>query len=55
MLGVGRGQAQYLAALFHPETPNDLAPAPYNQMDPPAGLPRSPLTADLSGIGFRWP
>jgi L-alanine-DL-glutamate epimerase-like enolase superfamily enzyme len=54
-LGVGRGQAQYLAALFHPDTPNDLAPAAYNQVDPPAGLPRSPLTAELSAPGFRWP
>ncbi len=54
-LGVGRGQAQYLAALFHPDTPNDLAPAEYNRIDPPAGLPRSPLTADLSAPGFRWP
>ena len=34
-LGVGRGQAQYLAALFHPDTPNDLAPAAYNQENPP--------------------
>jgi hypothetical protein len=55
-LGVGRGQAQYLAALFHPDTPNDLAPSAYNQMDPPADLPRSPLAAgNLSAPGFRWP
>jgi hypothetical protein len=55
-LGIGRGQAQYLAALFHPDTPNDLAPAAYNQLDPPAGLPRSPLAADnLTAPGFRWP
>ena len=27
-LGPGRGQAQYLASLFHPDTPNDLAPVP---------------------------
>jgi len=54
-LGPGRGQAQYLAALFHPDTPNDLAPSGYNQADPPPGLPRSPLTADLSDPGFRWP
>lgn len=53
-LGVGRGQAQYLAALFHPDTPNDLAPAAYNQVDPPAGLPRSPLTGDFSAPGFSW-
>ncbi|HWD70278.1 MAG TPA: hypothetical protein VG293_08770 [Solirubrobacteraceae bacterium] len=55
-LGIGRGQAQYLSALFHPDTPNDLAPAAYNQMDPPAGLPRSPLAAgNLTAPGFRWP
>ena len=54
-LGPGRGQAQYLAALFHPDTPNDLAPSAYNQADPPAGLPRSPLVADFGVPGFRWP
>jgi hypothetical protein len=53
-LGVGRGQAQYLASLFHPETPNDLAPAAYNQNDPPPGLPVSPLTPAASDVGFRW-
>ena len=26
-LGVGRGQIQYLAALFHPDAPNDIAPS----------------------------
>ena len=26
-LGVGRGQIQYLASLFHPDAPNDVAPA----------------------------
>ena len=25
-LGVGRGQIQYLASLFHPDAPNDVAP-----------------------------
>jgi L-alanine-DL-glutamate epimerase-like enolase superfamily enzyme len=53
-LGPGRGQAQYLAALFHPDTPNDIAPAAYNQDDPPPGLPSSPLTPRPSDIGFRW-
>ena len=28
--GPGRGQLQYLASLFHPDTPNDLAPTAYN-------------------------
>jgi L-alanine-DL-glutamate epimerase-like enolase superfamily enzyme len=54
-LGVGRGQAQYLAAIFHADAPNDLAPAAYNQIIPPAGLPRSPLSADFNSWGFRWP
>ena len=26
-LGPGRGQIQYLASIFHPDTPNDVAPA----------------------------
>jgi L-alanine-DL-glutamate epimerase-like enolase superfamily enzyme len=54
-LGPGRGQAQYLAAIFHPDTPNDLAPSGYNLPQPPAGLPPSPLVADFSDPGFRWP
>ena len=53
-LGPGRGQAQYLASLFHPDTPNDLAPAAYNVDDPPEGLPASPLPPSPSRVGFRW-
>jgi hypothetical protein len=53
-LGPGRGQAQYLASLFHPDTPNDLAPTGYNQNDPPAGLPASPLPPAAERVGFRW-
>src|SRR5580700_7391609 len=53
-LGPGRGQAQYLASMFHPDTPNDLAPVGYNANEPPAGLPRSPLTPAPSAVGFRW-
>jgi L-alanine-DL-glutamate epimerase-like enolase superfamily enzyme len=53
-LGPGRGQAQYLASLFHPDTPNDLAPVPFNQNDPPAGLPVSPLAPAPAPVGFRW-
>ncbi len=53
-LGPGRGQAQYLAALFHPDTPNDLAPGGYNLTDPPDGLPASPLAPRLPATGFRW-
>jgi len=53
-LGPGRGQAQYLASLFHPDTPNDLAPVGFNQNEPPAGLPSSPLPPAPDSVGFRW-
>jgi L-alanine-DL-glutamate epimerase-like enolase superfamily enzyme len=53
-LGVGRGQNQYLASLFHPDTPNDLAPVGYNQDDPESGLASSPLPPAPSATGFRW-
>jgi hypothetical protein len=53
-LGPGRGQIQYLASLFHPDTPNDVAPGGYNAPMPQPGLPESPLPAALSEIGFRW-
>jgi L-alanine-DL-glutamate epimerase-like enolase superfamily enzyme len=53
-LGPGRGQAQYLASLFHPDTPNDLAPVGYNETDPPDGLPDSPLPVAADAVGFRW-
>jgi L-alanine-DL-glutamate epimerase-like enolase superfamily enzyme len=53
-LGPGRGQAQYLASLFHPDTPNDLAPAGYHVDDPPPGLGSSPLAPAPEAVGFRW-
>jgi L-alanine-DL-glutamate epimerase-like enolase superfamily enzyme len=43
-LSIGRGHIQLLAALFHPETPNDVAPGGYNATEPVPGLPASPLT-----------
>jgi hypothetical protein len=52
-LGVGRGQIQLLAALFHPDAPNDVAPGGFNQPDLPAGLPESPLDAAPERAGFR--
>lgn len=51
-LGVGRGQIQYLAALFHPDTPNDVAPGGFNLPQPAAGLPTSPLTVTPRETGF---
>src|SRR3954468_12733326 len=53
-LGPGRGHIQYLASLFHPDTPNDVAPGGYNLPDPPPGLPPSPIEPQPSSIGFRW-
>lgn len=53
-LGVGRGQIQYLASVFHPDGPNDVAPSDYNLVDPPSGLPESPLPPAASTTGFRW-
>ncbi|MEX2107231.1 MAG: hypothetical protein WD810_10070 [Solirubrobacterales bacterium] len=55
-LGQGRGQIQYLASIFHPDTPNDVAPSGYN--DPAKatspGLPSSPLEPAIDELGFRW-
>ena len=42
-LGVGRGQIELLAALFHADAPNDVAPSAYNEDDPTGELPASPL------------
>ena len=53
-LGPGRGQIQYLASVFHPDTPNDVAPGGYNLPDPAPGLPASPLAPAPSSVGFRW-
>lgn len=55
-LGPGRGQIQYLASVFHPDAPNDVAPIGYN--DPARatepGLPSSPLAPAIDDVGFRW-
>lgn len=52
--GPGRGQLQYLASLFHPGGPNDLAPVAYNLQRNASGLPRSPLPPEPHDTGFRW-
>jgi hypothetical protein len=52
-LGPGRGQIQYLASLCHPEGPNDVAPGGFNEPEPRAGLPESPLELRLAATGFR--
>jgi L-alanine-DL-glutamate epimerase-like enolase superfamily enzyme len=52
-LSVGRGHIQLLAALFHPDTPNDVAPRGYNAAEPPVGLPESPLTVEARATGFH--
>ena len=53
-LGVGRGQIQHLASLFHADGPNDTAPGGYNDAAPGPGLPESPLPVAASATGFRW-
>ena len=53
-LSCGRGQIQYLASLFHPDTPNDVAPIGYGDPNVPEGLPASPLGPQASKTGFRW-
>jgi len=55
-LGDGRGQIQYLASIFHPDTPNDVAPSGYNDPDQATkpGLPSSPLEPAIEKTGFRW-
>ena len=52
--GPGRGQLQYLASLFHPEGPNDLAPVTYNLQVGTGAPPRSPLAPEPHETGFRW-
>jgi hypothetical protein len=53
-LGVGRGQIELLASLFHADTPNDVAPSAYNEDDPTGSLPASPLAPRPEATGFRW-
>lgn len=51
-LSVGRDQIQYLAAMMHPDTPNDVAPGGYNESSVADGLPTSPLELRPRAAGF---
>ncbi len=51
--GPGRGQLQYLASLFHPDGPNDLAPSGYNLRSALRDLPDPPLAPEPHPAGFR--
>jgi hypothetical protein len=53
-LGPGRGHIQYLASIFHSDTPNDVAPSGYNTAGTEPGLPSSPLEPMPTPTGFRW-
>ncbi len=52
-LGPGREQIQLLASVFHPDAPNDVAPAAFNEPVLRPGLPTSPLPAPTPRTGFR--
>lgn len=52
-IGPGRGQAQLLAATYHPHGPNDLAPKRFNDLELPDELPASPLGLVVAPVGFR--
>ena len=55
-LGPGRGQIQYLASIFHPDTPNDVAPGGYNDpaRRPARACPPARCEPAIEPIGFRW-
>lgn len=53
-IGAGRGQIQYLASLFHPDAPNDVAPRGFHWPSPGPGIPPSPLLPAAHPAGFAW-
>jgi L-alanine-DL-glutamate epimerase-like enolase superfamily enzyme len=53
-LSVGREHIHALASLFYPNAPNDTAPRRYNDPEPVAGLPTSPLAPPATAYGFEW-
>jgi hypothetical protein len=53
-LGVGRGQIQCLASVFHADAPNDIAPSGWDWVEfPETGLHTSPLDPAFDATGFR--
>jgi L-alanine-DL-glutamate epimerase-like enolase superfamily enzyme len=53
-LGVGRDHIQLLAALVHPDTPNDVAPRGFNLPRIPDGMESSPLALRPAATGYRF-
>jgi hypothetical protein len=53
-LDVGRAHIQALASLFYPDAPSDVAPGGYNDPEPQAGLPSSPLSPPDERQGLAW-
>ena len=54
-LGVGRGHIQYLASIFHPDTPNDTSPTGLSRHGPAARACRRARCEPVpSATGFRW-
>jgi hypothetical protein len=53
-LGVGREHLHAIASLFYPDSPNDVAPTGYNDPEPSADLPSSPLEAPADPRGLSW-
>jgi hypothetical protein len=51
-LSVGRDQIQLLAAIFHPDGPNDVAPGAYNAPEVAGDLPTTPLVLRPATAGF---
>lgn len=51
-LGIGRRQNQLLAAIFHPGSPNDLAPVGWNVTEPAPPLGAGPLDVVPTAAGF---
>src|SRR5690606_16327054 len=51
-LGPGRDQIQCLAALFHPDAPNDVAPVAFHGREVDPDVPASPLPPVWNAPGF---